>query len=220
VLNATAWQRMASPGALSRAHAFLEHDCAACHAAVKGPEAINCIACHTNNEPLLSRQNTAFHAEIGGCRGCHIEHMGADQRPSEMDHLMLLQLARAQLPAAAADRFAAPPTDHPHISAREATLDCARCHANQDPHRALFGNDCALCHGTTMWSIAEFRHPPAGSTDCAQCHQAPPSHYMGHFRIVSMRVAGVEHAEVFQCFACHKTNAWNDIRNFGWYKHH
>ncbi|MBI3736827.1 hypothetical protein HY256_09975 [Candidatus Sumerlaeota bacterium] len=53
-----------------------------------------------------------------------------------------------------------------------------------------------------------------------QCHQAPPSHYMMHFEMVSMKVAGQEHAEVSQCYLCHQTTAWNDIRGVGWYKHH
>jgi hypothetical protein len=42
VLNTTAWQRMALPGELSQAHAFLEHNCAACHTAVEGVEASSC----------------------------------------------------------------------------------------------------------------------------------------------------------------------------------
>jgi hypothetical protein len=56
--------------------------------------------------------------------------------------------------------------------------------------------------------------------DCAQCHQAPPSHYMEHFRMISVMVAGQPHARVEQCFLCHQTTAWNDIKNVGWYKHH
>ena len=64
------------------------------------------------------------------------------------------------------------------------------------------------------------RHPSPLSTDCNQCHQAPPSHSMMHFKMVSMKIAGVEHADVSQCFLCHQTNAWNDIKGVGWYKHH
>ena len=43
---------------------------------------------------------------------------------------------------------------------------------------------------------------------------------MMHFKMVSMKTAGVEHADVSQCFLCHQTNAWNDIKGVGWYKHH
>jgi hypothetical protein len=43
---------------------------------------------------------------------------------------------------------------------------------------------------------------------------------MGHFHMVSMKVAGKPHARVDQCYLCHETTAWNDIKGVGWYKHH
>ena len=43
---------------------------------------------------------------------------------------------------------------------------------------------------------------------------------MGHFHMVSMKVAGQHHAQVNQCYLCHQTTAWNDIKGVGWYKHH
>ncbi len=226
VFTDVAWQRMASPGALSKAHEFLEHDCAACHTPVRGPTADRCIACHANSAVLLSKQSTAFHANVGDCRGCHTEHVGAAHRPVLMDHLVLARLgisrAKSELGFAGV-QVSSLPVGHPRIRPEETLLDCAACHSNQDPHRALFGTDCAACHGTnttTAWTIPEFRHPSPLSTDCAQCHQAPPSHYMMHFQMVSMKVAGVEHADVSQCFLCHQTNAWNDIKGVGYYKHH
>jgi len=94
------------------------------------------------------------------------------------------------------------------------------CHANDDRHFTLFGQDCAQCHATDRWTIPQFQHPSATSKDCAQCHQAPPSHYMMHFKMISARVAGKPHARVDQCFQCHQTTAWNDILGAGWYKHH
>lgn len=54
MLSKTAWQRMASPGALSKAHTFLEHNCAACHTSGKGVEAASCIVCHANNTRALA----------------------------------------------------------------------------------------------------------------------------------------------------------------------
>ena len=65
-----------NPGKLSAAHAHLENDCRACHTPNKGVEAINCIVCHANNEAVLKRQPTAFHANIGSCTECHLEHEG------------------------------------------------------------------------------------------------------------------------------------------------
>jgi ribosomal protein S14 len=243
VLNKAAWQRMAVPGALSRAHSFLEHNCAACHTAVKGVEASNCIACHANNESLLQRQPTAFHANVSSCRECHREHQGIEKRPTEMDHLALSRIGFRQMktdhapdhtPDGENERVRKDllawigqhqPAGHTSdgqssLSPQEAVLNCATCHANKDRHFNLFGQDCGQCHGTTKWTIPEFRHPSATSKDCAQCHQAPPSHYMMHFQMVSAKVAQKPDAQVDQCYQCHQTTVWNDIKGTGFYKHH
>jgi hypothetical protein len=237
--RAVTWQRQASPGRLSAAHAFLEDNCAACHISVRGVEASSCAACHANNESLLQRQPTAFHAGVGSCRECHPEHQGGKRPPTAMDHKALATigqrqlgdkvgpdtesaLLRKQLAAWINRQEGGGETAMPHerITPLEATLNCATCHANKDRHFKLFGQDCAQCHATAQWSIPEFRHPSPRSTDCAQCHQAPPSHYMEHFHMVSMKVAGKPHARVNQCHLCHQTTAWDDIKGVGWYKHH
>jgi hypothetical protein len=38
--------------------------------------------------------------------------------------------------------------------------------------------------------------------------------------MVSEIVARVEHANVKQCYLCHQTTVWNDIRGVGYCKHH
>jgi hypothetical protein len=214
------WQAMVTPGSLSAKHQFLAATCEACHTPHRGVTAEKCIVCHANAQALLATQPTAFHATIGVCRDCHVEHLGVAYRPITMDHVVLARLSAQRAGVDPQLRRTALPVAHPRIQPEEMTLDCAACHANQDPHRTLFGRDCAACHATSAWHIPEFRHPSAFSMDCAQCHQAPPSHYMEHFHMVSMVVAGIEHADVSQCFLCHKTNAWNDIKGVGWYKHH
>ncbi|MBX9678400.1 MAG: hypothetical protein K2X38_06525 [Gemmataceae bacterium] len=239
VFGKTAWQRMALPGELSKAHAFLEHHCAACHTAVKGVEASNCIVCHANNESLLQRQPSAFHANVGSCVECHAEHRGREQKPTKMNHLALSEIGLGQLKAdhgsngenervrkdllawigqhQPAGRGSA---GHSSLTPKEAVLNCASCHSTKDRHVNLFGQDCAQCHTTAKWTIAEFRHPSPRSTDCAQCHQAPPSHYMEHFNMISQVKAGKLHAQVNQCYLCHQTTAWNDVKGLGYYKHH
>lgn len=221
------WERQASPGDLSAAHAFLAGNCAACHTPVKGVTADKCIACHADSR-VLQREPTAFHATVGSCRDCHREHQGVAVRPTAMDHVALTRMGLDKVASGdgqAADRLRRWLADgdagpHPGISRREAALDCAACHGTKDRHQGLFGKDCAQCHRTDKWTIPEFRHPSAQSTECAQCHQAPPSHYMGHFHMVSKRVAGQPHADVRQCFLCHQTTAWNDVKGVGWHKHH
>lgn len=231
------WQRMAEPGSLSAAHAHLENNCAACHTPVIGIETSKCIVCHANNESILQRQPTTFHANVSSCKECHLEHQGINNRPTNMDHSTLVKIGLRQLktddePTRPSQQIAERLEDwirsgtladnlpHPHITSEEVLLNCATCHTNDDRHFTLFGQDCAQCHATDRWTIPEFRHPSPSSTDCAQCHQAPPSHYMMHFNMISARVAGKPHANVTQCQQCHQTTSWNDILGAGLYKHH
>lgn len=241
--SAAFWKQQTNPGALSASHAFLQENCAGCHTAFSGVKASNCVACHANHTALLQKQPSAFHAHITTCTECHIEHQGAERRPTEMDHLALARLGIRELREDSADgeRNEAQTRiqtwigrstvrdENVSISAAEAVLDCASCHSNQDKHRTFFSSDCAQCHGTAQWSIAEFQHPSPRSASCSQCHQAPPSHYMMHFEMVDKKVAAkangpgnpcCEDVRVNQCYRCHQTNAWNDIKGVGWYKHH
>lgn len=217
------WQSQVEPGKLSAAHAFLETNCAACHTALTGVEDASCIACHANNEALLQRQPTAFHANIGNCAACHVEHLGADANLRIMDHEALAKIGVNTVPEGTSvsnQTNTLPLSAHPLVSPLEARLDCASCHSTKDKHFGLFGQNCASCHATDQWTIRQFQHPRPSSTDCSQCHQAPPSHYMEHFEMVSKRVARQENAQVQQCYACHQTTSWNDIKGVGFYKHH
>jgi hypothetical protein len=239
-----ALQRQANPGPLSAAHASLEQDCAGCHTPVAGPDDAKCVGCHAGETALVQRQPTAFHADIGNCSQCHIEHRGRDANLRAMDHEALARIGLDRLGSAHATAGLeqdvvhwvnahpggkAPTPSHPETSPLEATLNCSTCHATSQPHSGLFGDDCASCHSTQHWTVARFQHPSPQSTECAQCHQAPPSHYMGHFEMVSKKVAKPlvpgtarphEGARVEQCQLCHETTSWNDIDGTGWYKHH
>jgi peroxiredoxin len=94
-------------------------------------------------------------------------------------------------------------------------LNCASCHATKDRHWGLFGADCAQCHGTTKWTVPEFRHPSPRSTECAQCHQATQWHYMEMCFQMMTKVAREPSAKVNECYKCHQTTSWNDIKGFG-----
>lgn len=227
--EARTWQPMASPGALSAAHASLDHECRSCHEANHGVSAEKCIACHAGQSALTGRQPTAFHADVPSCGECHVEHGGRSHRPIQMDHVALVAIAlrsdaapagagwlRRELAGFRAVRADAA-GDRQELLLR---LDCSGCHGNADKHQKLFGRGCGSCHGTDGWRIAGYRHPSPRSRDCSQCHQAPPSHYMEHFAMISQKIAGQEQARVDQCWRCHQTTAWNDIRGVGFYKHH
>lgn len=226
------WLQMASPGDLSAAHADLAGDCAACHSPVEGVTAARCIVCHANNERLLQSQPTAFHAAVSSCSECHPEHRGGGALATSMDHEALATIGLRELerhPDPERQQFASSIRHlslersddvHPGLTPVEGALDCSSCHTTSDPHLGLFGSGCAACHETRSWSISEFRHPSAGSRDCAHCHQAPPSHYMMHFKMISAKVARKPHARVEQCYECHRITSWNDIPGIGHYKHH
>ena len=240
----TALKQFIRPGALSSGHAYLGDRCASCHTSTVGVAVAKCTACHANDERLLGRQPTAFHASIQECTACHVEHQGPGTsiRPIAMDHVELATVgARTLARASRTDDASAAtltsletwlrikvPRQLDANSAGEA-LNCVGCHSTKDRHVGLLGKDCAQCHVTTQWTIPEFRHPSVRSTNCAQCHQAPPSHYMMHFDMISKKIAGQEDARVAgccgaarvnQCYRCHQTTSWNDIRGVGYYKHH
>lgn len=231
--NRLSWESQVAPGKLSAAHATLETNCASCHTAVKGVDDAKCISCHGDNKALLGRQPTAFHANVGNCASCHIEHQGKEANLRVMDHKTLAQIGQRLLSKEKNDvnqqKSLLLPADHPLLSALEATLDCASCHSTKDKHLGLFGKNCASCHATTQWTIPKFQHPSVLSISCAQCHQAPPSHYMMHFEMVSKKIAARSNENgkgccdgvvVSQCYSCHKTTSWNDIQGVGFYKHH
>ena len=243
ILSPVSWEHMTVPGELSQPHAFLENNCAACHTAGKGVEAKNCMVCHADNKDLLQRQPTAFHGNITACAACHLEHRGPVSRITRMDHAALTRIGWRQTKTespqtvpdlAQAKRWLEQSSDAPHFSAEhlqpeEALLNCATCHQTKDRPQGFFGTNCAQCHTTAKWTIAEFRHPSSSSQSCAQCHQAPPSHYMMHFNMVSKKIAKQEDSQVAeccgptqvdQCYRCHQTTSWNDIKGVGWYKHH
>lgn len=225
------------PGHLSKSHAFLESQCTACHAPNKGVSATGCISCHANNLNLLQRQSTAFHGKITSCKECHQEHRGGSKPPLLMDHLALAklgarahekksdevqnQIIRNYLGQKHVDKITAEvvPINY-HESPLISSLSCVSCHATRDKHQGQFGTSCLSCHSSQSWRISEYKHPSPNSRVCSQCHQPPPSHNMMHFEMVSKTFAGQRHAKVNQCFLCHQTNSWNDIKGKGWYKHH
>ena len=234
------WQSHANPGELSRAHAILGEKCESCHTPIAGVDRNKCVACHANNEALVQRQPTAFHAVVTECTTCHREHQGVTADLRAMNHaefarIALRDVSRQSDASAFAAHVRSSWLDGGHTSSEsnahtlESLLNCAGCHGTVDKHQGLFGATCSDCHASDRWTIQRFRHPSASSTDCNECHQAPPSHYMMHFEMVSKKVARQEDervsaccgvAQVEQCYRCHQTTSWNDIKGVGWYKHH
>ncbi len=226
------WQRAAIPGHLSVAHASLENNCSACHTAVTGVDPVNCIACHADNQTLLQSQPTAFHAHVGTCKDCHPEHRGRDKRPTTMDHVVFAKVGvwQAQIDnpdeekqrlfqlRATLEYIQHEPLPNAHILREELILNCVTCHSKEDPHAGYFGNDCAVCHGTSNWTLPEYIHPPASSRDCAQCHKTPPSHLSSMFTSMCAKSLGKKPRSIKQCYVCHTIYSWNDLKGAPWHR--
>lgn len=218
------WSGMVNPGPLSKAHGFAAGQCETCHTPHEGIRPQTCIACHAQTQ-FGDKQSTRFHVAVTTCTTCHIEHDGGVSLV-RMDHAALAESGLWSGPVTVAAEAGAHPASaqrplpwRPAVTGSLARLDCASCHSNRDRHRGFFGQDCGTCHSVQQWTIAEFLHPSARSTECVQCHLPPPSHRMMHFEMVSQSVAG-KRASVEQCYACHVSDSWNNIKGKGWYKHH
>ncbi len=154
-----------------------------------------------------------------------IQSTPAIQRPIEMDHAALSRIGFRQLAGSGEEVVnqsagLARYLNAGRASSSQSRLNCTACHANEDPHSGQFGLSCVACHDTERWSIAAFRHPSPRSRDCAQCHGGPPCHRTIHFREVCAPAAGKPNAKVNECYSCHQSTAWNDIKGVGWYKSH
>ena len=225
------WGDIASPGLLSAAHAFLGAQCESCHTPDIGIKAASCITCHTPDAFVLAKQSTAFHATIQECRGCHIEHQGTNVRPVRIDHSVLTTIGVRAVHAGEIPGQPAPGglTAVGHLLAGAtgtgpatdaATLNCAACHGFRDKHQGWFGTQCTDCHASDTWKITGYLPPSPKSQECNECHRAPPSHYMMHFAMMDQGMTGQHAAAVEQCFMCHQTDSFNDIRGIGWRKMH
>ena len=208
-----------------------------------------CIGCHMEHQGKARMPTTMDHALLAKVGHLELraaaQSTGLSDRDIEAATALINRIPRAAAPAPASavgdvkaekcDGSAgcsetktvaqssgarALPLSHPRMRSDESMLNCASCHATADRHQGLFGTDCAQCHATTQWTISEFSHPSLRSTTCAQCHQPPPSHNMMHFSMMSAPMAGQPSAQVNQCFLCHQTTSWNDIKGVGRIKHH
>ena len=208
--------------------ALLQRQPTAFHANVQ-----TCIGCHVEHQGTLRMSTTMDHALLAKAGHVLLTTPGpATQLNSaeiEADARLLDQIPRRErqavppaAPYAEGDKNIVRelPVNHRRLGADESMLNCVSCHATKDRHKGLFGSDCVQCHATAQWTIAQFAHPSTRSTECAQCHQPPPSHNMMHFSMVSAPLAGQPNAKVNQCFLCHQTTSWNDIRGVGLVKHH
>ncbi|NUZ08512.1 cytochrome c3 family protein [Piscinibacter koreensis] len=192
-----------------------------------------CSGCHVEHQGTKRMPTTMDHSLLAeaGHELLRTARPGLQSSSADVDAAtqLLNRLSRSGVQAAAPGaasaevRQASAPqlsANHPRPSTGESMLNCVGCHATKDRHQGLLGTDCVQCHATTQWTLARFVHPSPRSTECSQCHKEPPSHNMMHFSMMSARIAGQPEAKVNQCFLCHQTTNWNDIKGVDRVKHH
>lgn len=192
-----------------------------------------CIGCHVEHQGTKRMPTTMDHSFLA-ITGHELLRKPNPEQPLSAPDIETTSRVMERIPssaervASASGSFSevkrasaqALPANHPRSGTGESMLDCVSCHATKDRHQGFFGADCVQCHATTQWTVAEFVHPSARSTECAQCHKPPPSHGMMHFSMMSAPLARQPDATVNQCFMCHQTTAWNDIKGVGRVKLH
>jgi hypothetical protein len=170
------------------------------HAKLSG----DCQACHVPFRQVADVK----------CQGCHARDTGLLDRRDTAFHGEATACATCHV-------------EHQGRQARISVMDhgrlrpetaCAACHF--DRHQARFGTTCETCHRTETWKVAGYRHPSPRSKVCFDCHQPPPSHLMMHFEMMDRMVTGQKDATVEQCYRCHTTDHWNNIKDVGFLKHH
>ena len=147
------------PGRLSTGHAYLAERCESCHVTNVGVTVAKCTYCHANDERLLGRQPSAFHAGIGECGTCHVEHQGASANPIRMDHLELARVGARTLARASRTDDASAAT----LKSLETWLRI-RVPGQLDENSAAAALNCVGCHAIHIvlptlrsWPVCETR---------------------------------------------------------------
>ncbi|WP_203296586.1 cytochrome c3 family protein [Luteirhabdus pelagi] len=183
-----------SPGDLTQAHSQLEgiSNCTECHVLGERVSDQKCLACHTEIQTLL-RRDEGYHANSSvrnqNCFECHSEHHGRkfdmirfDE--NNFDHTLAgYELEGAHASVDCRECHKPSNIQNSELRKREDTflgLDtkCLSCH--DDYHQETLTNDCMSCHTMEAWSPApKFDHSTSNfplrgehiNVDCKECHQ-------------------------------------------------
>jgi hypothetical protein len=177
------------PGPLHAAHAYLEHDCDACHVSWKGVSAAKCAACHVDarGAPVAFAGFAKHHADAAlDCLACHTDHKGR----------------RGETTTETREAYRA---------------SCEKCHAGYEKqagpfqgvlawrhadHTAAKGLACERCHDADPSERAHHGQVTIKRPDCFDvgCHLAPLRKEKG---FVLPEVTAAHAAWKNDCFACH-----------------
>lgn len=183
--------------------------CSDCHAgagSLADMEAtrVECAFCHNHDDP---------HAGGYGreCEQCHNPQDWEDIAFNHQQTAFPLLGAHAQVSCQGCHQF---------TSLQNTPTTCFACHAENDPHEAQFGQDCATCHTVEGWDKVTFDHslsafPLTGahtSVACTDCHLN--NVYRGTAQVCqTCHVQDDIHAGQFlqDCAACHVTETWEQV---------
>jgi hypothetical protein len=216
-----------APGALSKAHAFLEGptSCQNCHGPDHRVTPAQCLTCHDPIADRIARKKGVHRGVTDSCVACHVEHQGVevDLRPLDptaFDHAAETGFALVGQHAKLAGDCA---TCHKTRSFITLTPSCSSCHTDQ--HNGALGSECARCHTPAQWKNVSRAFHKVGkfpldgrhlAVPCASCHESgviegtPARCYDCHW--VRRQDDRYRTRLGNQCEQCHRTTAWTAVR--------
>ena len=180
-------------------------ECADCHLADKKyrDAAGECIDCH--------QEDDEHNGELGeACSDCHHEESWQD---IAFDHSQTdYPLVGKHEPVACADC-------HSDNVFEGTPDDCFSCHADDDAHEGLSGEDCGSCHSPSAWDDSSFDHQrdtafalDGGHADlaCGDCHGEDPFADKLDVGCMSCHEEDDDHDGHFgpECANCHNAVEW------------
>jgi hypothetical protein len=177
------FDRLLSPGPLSREHQKLEQNCKNCHKPLdKSAQTKLCRDCHKEISKQIDAQR-GYHgkdqrARTAACRTCHTEHKGRNATITSFDR-DVFNHDLTEYPLVGGHRKVACASCHKTgAKFAAASVNCVDCHKSDDPHRGRLGPACATCHSEQGWKPTRFNHektrfPLRGKhaeATCQSCH--------------------------------------------------
>lgn len=241
-----------SPGKLAQPHAFLEgtHNCTQCHE-VGGKEISNgCVDCHIPIQKRISNKIGYHQDKTNDCGSCHPDHHGREfqmvfwkESESNYDHKDIgfdLDGKHHGLDCRKCHqkKFITEETildwinKYPDEPISDRTFlgiptSCNGCH--EDIHKGEVSLDCASCHTTEDWKLAEksYNHDLAKfplngmheKVECEKCHPTVERNDRSLFQLTGIDYAtcGSCHEDIHlgaygsTCETCHTlTSGWKD----------
>ena len=187
--------------------AHRENECVDCHATEdKHRDApSDCVDCHGDDAPHEDKMGD-------DCASCHQPTEWLD---AKFDHgTTEYELVGKHADAACLDC-------HEDRTFPKAATDCYSCHAEDDAHDGLSGQQCGSCHNPTDWHDSSFDHfrdtefPLEGkhsTITCGECHSENPFQDETDRACVSCHLEDDNHQKHngAECDTCHVSTVWTE----------